>query len=383
MVPVAWQLQGKGLDLNRTRTLLAALAFALPVSALAVGCGGDDGDDTGDDPAALLDAAFNNDTKIESGVLDVSVGIDAEGDQGGSFTAAISGPFAMDAEDSESVGQFDFDVSVQAEGAAAEGFPGFEGGVTATEDNLYLNYDGTDYELGEEMFAQLQDDAAATAGDTGGDAASTFREGCVQAIEAQGGDGAACDFDVTAWFTSLENEGTEDKGGSETTHISGAIDVEQMLGDLVGLGTSVPGATGGLDPAIIESQLGTLTDAISEASFDVYPATEDDTLRGLDFSLGIDPSAIPGGTSAGVDSASIAFSFEISDVGSEQSFEAPADPQPIEGLAEQFGASIPGLGATGALPGSGSGSGSGPATTIDPDCIAEAQTSAEIEKCLE
>ena len=97
--------------------------------------------------------------------------------------------------------------------------PDIEAGITVTEDNLYVNYNGTDYELGEEAFAQLQEQQAAAAPEDS--EGLGFKESCEQAIEAQGGDAAACDFDVTAWFSELENEGTEDVGGAEATHIAG------------------------------------------------------------------------------------------------------------------------------------------------------------------
>lgn len=366
--------------MNRSKTLLVALALALPVPAAIVGCGGDDA--SSEDPGDVLAAAFNNDSKIESGVLDLNLNIAAEGDQGGSLDVGVTGPFAMNPDDPEGLGQLDLDITASGDGAAAASLGDFEAGVTVTDDNLYVNYGGTDYELGTDQFQTLKDQASATTGGTdSGDAASSFKDGCEQAIEAQGGDAAACDFDVTQWFTDLSNEGTEDKGGAEATHIAGSLNVEQMVSDLFQLGSSVPGATGGTDPSQIEPFLGVISDAISDASFDVYAATEDDTLRGLDFSLGVDPSAIPGGTAGGVTSANLDFSLEVSDVGSEQTFTAPDDPQPIEDLAQQFGA-LGALGGAGVpdLGGSGTSSGAG---SIDPECIANAQGDSDaIQKCL-
>jgi hypothetical protein len=364
--------------LNRTKTLLVAIALAVPVPAAIAGCGGDDS--SSEDPADVLQATFNNDTKIESGVLDLNLDVAADGDQGGSLTVNVSGPFAMNPDDPQGIGQLDLDITATGDGSIGAAVQDFQAGVTVTADNLYVNYGGTDYQLGSDQFQQLKDQAESTAGDTSGDAASSFKEGCVSAIEAQGGDAAACDFDVTGWFTDLSNDGTEDKGGAETTHVSGGLNVQQMVNDLFQLGASVPGATGGTDPATIEPFLGVISDAVSEASFDVYSATEDDTLRGFDFSLGIDPSAIPGAaaTAGDLGTATLDLSLEISDVGAEQTFTAPENPKSIDDLAQQFGGlgAIPG--ATPTVPG-GSGTGS-----IDPDCIANAQGDAnEIEKCLQ
>jgi hypothetical protein len=369
--------------LTRSKTLLVALALALPIPVAVAGCGGDDGGD--EDPQDIVEAAFNNDTKIESGVVDISLDFAVEGDQGGNLEVALSGPFANDPEDPANLGQLDWDFSVTGDGAIGESLPdGLEGGITITEDNLFVNYNDTDYELGEEAFTQLKEQQAATLEESGVDESSTFKEQCAQAIEAQGGDAAACEIDVTAWFSELENEGTEDKGGTESNHVSGTLDVEQMVTDLFNLGASVPGATGGVDPSLIEPQLGMISEAVSGADFDVYASTEDDTLRGLDFSLDLDTASLGGGA-AGVDAGSLGFSLEISDVGEEQSFEAPSDPQPIEDLAQEFGlpGGIPGA----ALPGGAEvpeipGGGSDPAELQD--CIEKASGDpAEIDKCLQ
>ncbi len=363
-------------NLNRTKTLIAALALAIPVPAVIAGCGGDD--ESSEDPQEVLEGAFNNDTSLESGVLDLTVDLTAEGSEGGSIGVNVSGPFAVDPDNPQSIGQFDFDLAVTGEGAGAESVPDIDAGITATEDNLYVSYNDTDYELGEEAYAEiLEQQAAAAPEDAEG---LGFKESCEQAIEAQDGDPAACDIDVTAWFSELENEGTEDVGGAEATHIAGNLDVEQMVTDLFQIGASIPGATGGVDPSLIEPQLAVISDAVSGAGFDVYAATDDGTLRGLDFSLDLDTAAL-GAAAAGVDSASLGFSLELSDVGEEQTFEAPADPKPIEDLAGELGGLglIPGGGAAlpDDLPSGGGGS-------IDPECVADAAGDPDaIQECLE
>ena len=363
--------------LNRTKTLLAALAVAVLIPV--AGCGGDEESD--EDPADVLEATFNNDETIESGVIDLTFDLSAEGDQGGSLTANVTGPFVSDPENPSGLGQLDLDVSLSGEGAAAEALGDIEASLTVTEDNLYVGYNGTDYELGTEAFEQLQAQQEEAAGAAESeDAALSFTEGCEQAIEAQGGDPAACDFDVTAWFSDLSNEGTEDVGGADATHISGSLDVEQMLTDLFELGASVPGATGGVDPSLIQGQLGQISEAVSGATFDVYSATEDNTLRGLDFGLELDAAAI-GGAAAGVESAGISFSVEIADVGEEQTIEAPADAKPINDLAGDLGGAIPGLpgGDVPEIDGGGAG-----LEDVDPQCIQDAAGDPDaIQECLE
>jgi hypothetical protein len=132
--------------LKRKTTLLAALALALPVPAVIAGCGDDE---SSEDPQEVLEGAFNNDTSLESGVVDLTFDLSAEGSAGGGLTANISGPFAMDPDDPETLGQLDWDVSVSGEGAAAESLPDIEAGVTVTDDNVYVSYNDTDYRAGD------------------------------------------------------------------------------------------------------------------------------------------------------------------------------------------------------------------------------------------
>ena len=363
------------IHLNRTKTLIAALALAIPVPAVVAGCGDDE-----EDPQEVIEGAFNNDTKIESGVVDLSVDLSAEGSAGGSLEASITGPFAMDPEAPNSIGTLDWDITASGDGAAADALGDFEAGITVTEDNVYVNFRDRDYELGEEAYAQIkeQQEAAAPAATD----SSTFREQCEQAIEAQGGDAAGCDIDVTAWFSELTNEGTEDVGGAEATHVAGALDVEQMVTDLFQLGASIPGATGGVDPSLIEPQLAIVSDAVSGADFDVYAATEDGTLRGLDFSLELDTASL-GAAATGIESASLDFSLELSEVGEEQTIEAPADALPIDDLAGELGGLglVPGGTELPGLEGGGGGSG---ASGVDPDCISDAAGDPDaIQECLE
>ena len=370
--------------MNRTRTLLAACALALPIPAAIAGCGGDDGGD--EDPQEVLSATFNNDSTISSGVLDLTLEGSAEGAQGGSFSVNLSGPFQGDPENPTAFPQLDMTASVSGEGAGQS--IEFEGGLVVTEDNAFVEYGGEAYEVGTETFTQLKEQAEAQAGATedSGGGTSSFREVCESSIEAQGGDPAACDFDVSAWFTELSNEGTVDKGGTDATHIAGQLDINTMLNDLVNLGTSIPGAeTQGLSPEVIQSQVDTFANAVETADFDVYSATEDDTLRGLDFNIAIDPTAIPGAEAAGVDSVDLAFSVELSDVGSDQTIEAPADAKPLSDLSGSLGGlGIPGVGGTvpGLTPGGSGIPGTGGTGDESIDCLAQAQTQKEITDCL-
>ncbi len=317
--------------MTRTRSLFTAALMALTLPAAIAGCGGGGGSDQ--DPQEVIDATFNNDATVTSGVLDLSVDASA-GDQG-SFDASLSGPFQGVEGDPTALPQIDLTATVSGEGAGQS--VNFDGGLTITDDNIFVTYGGQAYEVGSDTFNQLKDSIEASTGqaqgsDTG-DAAASFQASCEEAIQAQGGDASACDFELSGWFTNLTNDGTEDLDGASVVHVSGDVDISQMLGDLVGIAQSVPGAEGQVDQAQVDQ----VSEAISDASFDIYSGEDDNILRKLDFNLSLDPSAIEGSEVVPVDSVDLGFSVGISDVNEEQTIDGPSDAQPIDELLGQFG----------------------------------------------
>ncbi|MGH2985460.1 MAG: hypothetical protein ACRDLO_02090, partial [Solirubrobacterales bacterium] len=339
--------------MTRIRTYFALCALALVVPVLIAGCGGDDSSDV--DPQTVLDETFDNDESVSSGNLSLSVGGSAEGDQGGSFEASLSGPFQGDPDDPTAIPQLDWTGSLTAEGAGQS--VNFEGGITVTEDNAYVEYAGNAYEVGAQTFGEfkkLAEQASAQQTETEGLSFSeAFTQGCEQSLQAQGGDTAACQIDFESWLGDLTDEGEEEIEGAETVHIGGSLDVEAMLGDLIELGSAVPQASAAGVPS--EEQVQQVADAISEASFDLYSGVDDRVLRGLDFNLAVDPSAIPEASAAGVESIDANFSMRLAGVNEEQEISAPSDAQPIDELLGQFGVDPGSHGGLGALGGAGAG----------------------------
>jgi len=359
------------------------------VPAAIAGCGGDSGSD--EDPQDVIEATFNNDEQVSSGVLDLSFDVSA-GDQG-SFNASLDGPFQGDSDDPTAVPQLDLTASASGEGGGQS--IDFSGALTITDDNLYVTYQDQAYEVGTDTFNQLKDsiEASADQADTqSGDAASSFKEGCEQAIEAQGGDASACDFDLSGWFTNLSNDGTEDLDGTSVVHVSGDVDVSQIATDLIGIAQTVPGASAQVDQAQVDQ----LESAISDASFDVYSGEDDDILRKLDLNLSIDPSAVESATPVPVDSVDFGLSVGIGDVNEDQTIEAPSGAKPLDELLSQFGLSGlgplggvsglggGGLGDLGGSAGGSSGSGSGGASDAYLQCVqAAGNDPQEAAKCLD
>lgn len=368
--------------MNRTRTLLAICAFALPLPAAIAGCGGDDAS-SDVDPQTVLDETFNNDARVSSGDLSLSLSGSAEGEMGGSFEASLSGPFQGDPENPNAIPQLDWTGSISGEGAGQS--LSFEGALVITEDNAFVEYGGSAYEVGTETFSQvkqLAESAAAqqteTEGQSVGDA---LIQQCETQVEAAGGDTSVCQIDFGSWLSEdPTSEGTEDIEGTETDHISGSLNVEAMLQDLVEISTAVPQASTG---APTDEQIQQVVDAVEDASFDVYSGVDDRILRGLDFDLLLDPTAIPNAEAAGVESVEANFSLRLAAVNEDQEIEAPSDAQPLEELLSQLGidpSALGGLGALGGVPTPPTGGGGG-ASSAYLDCIAQAQTPDEITAC--
>jgi hypothetical protein len=367
--------------LTRIRTALVVCALALPIPAAIAGCGGDDSSSS-EDPQTVLDETFNNDTKVTSGDLQLNASLSAEGDQGGQLDVSLGGPFQGDPNNENSIPQLDWDASLTGQGAGQS--IDFSGGLVVTGDNAYVEYKDQAYEVGAKAFSslsqQLEAQASNTDTSTGG-----FKEQCETALQQAGAtDTSGCDVDLESWLTNLSNEGNEDVGGAETVHIHGDADVNAILTDIGNLAAAVPNASAqGFDP----SQLGTFSDAVTDASLDVYSGVDDHILRKLDANLTIDPSAIAGGAVIPVSNIQISFSVEIDGVNEDQTITAPSGAKPIDSLLGDLGVSPGALGGLGGggLPGLGDsgsgGSGGSGDSAAYLDCIQQATSPSEINDC--
>jgi hypothetical protein len=381
--------------LNRFKLLAFALCLALGAAFLVAGCGGDD-----EDPEDVLRETFSGEHTVNSGTVDVSVSGSVEGATGGNFDASVSGPFQA------TEGEFpQFDLTVSATGEGAGQSIDFEGGLTSTGDAMFVNYNGTDYEVDQATFKQIQQNYEASQAQT--EDTGSFQEQCQTAAEQGGIDPSLCDIDPFSLLTNLENEGEEDVEGASTTHVHGDINVEE-IGNLAAEAIAASPQGAFLPPEAIDQATAQVEEAVDEASFDVYSGTDDKILRRFDLNLGItapDDAAV----AVPIEGADLTLSIVLGAVNEPQTIEAPADAQPFEGLLEELGASgIPlgdlgdlGGGSIPTVPGGGGGNfdfdgpggvspggggGGGGAGAPDDaylDCIANAQTPEEIAGCVE
>ena len=406
--------------MSRIRKLFLLGLLALVAPVFLVACGDDNSDV---DPEQVLTETFSNDEMVSSGNIDLSLSGSLEGEPTASGEASIGGPFQADPENPTAMPQFDFTVSANGEAdlPTGSGSLSFDGGLTATTDNLYVEYQGTTYELGSDIYQQFQsfaEQAAAQAGGAtgaeGATAAENFDQQCATLLEMAGGNEAACEtIDVFSWF-ELSNEGTEEIEGTDTIHVHGEVDIPAMIENINAAieASEIPDAT-----PIPEEDAAQAEEAIESLTFDVYSGAEDRLLRGLNLDLAINGEAIPAeelDEGQNLEAIDLGFESRISGVNEEQTIEAPADAQPIDGLLSQFGLSaddinaalegystqfgLGGLGATGAggalgggggsaggsLEDSGGSAGGGGAGSIDDkyfDCISESKSANPFKEC--
>jgi hypothetical protein len=356
--------------LTRIR-LLSLAAVSIFGAGLVAGCGGDDGGD--EDPQQVLDETFSNDQEVNSGVIDLSLSGSAEGEEGGSLDASLSGPFQGDASQEGEFPEFDLTASISGEGGGQS--IGFEGGLTATADQAFVSYQGTTYEVPKAFYDQIKQAAEQAQAQAGAgqdqDAGAIFDQ---------------LGIDPSSWLSEPENEGDEDVEGTETIHIHADANVPRIVEDI----GSISEQTGG--GQIDEDELAQAEEAIDEASVDVYSGKDDRILRRLTVNLA---ASAPEGADSTVDGFDGEFSITLSDVNADQNIEAPSDAQPFSQLEQDLG--LPsgllesalgggglgggGLGGGSLGGGGGGGAGGGGNTDDYAKCLQQAKTVDEINAC--
>ena len=303
------------------RAALIAASLTL-IALVAAGCGGSEDSDGGGDARARFDRALGPDgiEKIESGNLGLSLRVHAEGGgESGSFTFGLSGPF----QSGENGGA---DLQLAAESS----FPGSEGsldvGLVASDQNLFIDYGGTTYELGAAQLKRLEGSRGSqpTAG-------LGFREVCRMQLEQAGADPSLCDKLVpSTWVGGFSDEGTETVGGVATDHLRADIEVRKLVTDLFEIGKSAAARQGVPLSPFDPDQIADMVDRyVDRAEINAYPATGD----GIPRKLGLDLSVDAGDT--GRVDLTVEAAFE--NVNEPQTIEPPAGPvQPIEALARRL-----------------------------------------------
>jgi hypothetical protein len=309
--------------------LLVSLLVALLACAL-VACGGDDdGGDAADastDVNQLLDETFSGGKDIDSGRIELTVRLEAQGGtQDGTVAFELAGPFQS--QGAGQLPQFQLEASVQSSGQT------IEAGATSTGDQGFVSFQGTDYEVSGPVFQQFK---------------AAYEQSQKQA--SGGGDQslATLGIDPRKWLTNAENAGESEVGDTETIKITGGVDVPKLLDDVNAAleqarSLGIEGAEG-LPERLSEEQKRQAADAVENLTVEIHTGREDKILRRLLVNAEI---VAPEGTDLGADSATVRFDLSLLDLNEDQEIQAPENPRPFNellGSLQQLG--FGGLGGT-------------------------------------
>jgi hypothetical protein len=334
---------------------LLALLLLLAVGLVA-GCGGgDEGEVSSDtDVNELLTKTFTGKKEVDSGNLDLSLKIEAQGGESqvqGPVTIKLSGPFQSQGQGE--LPEFSLDASLEGGGQS------FNAGATSTGDKGYLSFQGTDYVVDDQIFQQFKA-GFEEAQKQGSDQQQTF---------------ASLGMDPRKWLTDPQNEGDAKVGDEDTIKITGGVDVAALLDDInnaLEKASSLGLSQAEVPERITEEQKRQVIEAVEDPRVEIYTGKEDTILRRMLVNLGVEDAQ--SGTNG-----TVAFDVSITDLNEEQDIAEPADAKPFDELLGQLGGlGLGGLGAGGAQGGSGSGGG-GSAEDFEKfsKCIEEAGNDTE------
>lgn len=355
-------------------TVLAALATGL------VACGGGDDGGSGEDPQKVVESASLK--GVKSGELDLSLRVNAEGEEGGEVDVSLSGPFEEGAKGE--LPQFDMDLAV--EGSAEGEEIDFDGGLTVLTDRAFVDYEGTPYEVDPTTFGFLK---------------SAFEQAQQQSGEE---DITACQkaaegIEFGQFADNLQSEGEADVDGTSTTKVSGDLSVSGGIDALIKL-TENPAcasqleAAGPLPLSELEEAKGQISKAIERAHVDLYVG-DDDIVRKLAAELTIVPPE------AADEKVELELEVSLGGVNEEQEFSSPSGAKKLDALFDKLGVNplelleaggsegLGGLleGITGGAAGGGSSSGGGsglggvPGQEKYVQCLQKAKTPADLQEC--
>jgi hypothetical protein len=368
--------------------LLATFAIVIAAATALVACGGG----SSDDPQTIVDEATLQ--GIESGKLDLEGELDLRGTQNGHIAFSLSGPFQK--QDEEELPELDLSASVKGS-VAGEGID-FRGGLTLLPSKAFVEYSGVEYEVDPTTFAFVKSTIQKRAGKQG------------ESGEASACQEAVAEIKVSNFIENLRDEGTADVGGTSTTKIVGDLDTSGGLDALVELSENPAcseelSAAGSLPPsAELNRAKERVARSVKGAHVELYVG-DDHIVRKLVIQVPtIEPPA--GGNANGVKRLGLELDLTLTGVNEGQTITVPQQAKPLsdlflklgvnplelagvlseegglEGLLEGLGGSLGG-GSGGGSSGGGSagGGGSSGGQQAYLNCIREAHTAVDIQKC--
>jgi hypothetical protein len=338
--------------------LLAPISLLLAAVAL-VACGGSSSGTGGKkvssttDPQKILADTFSaSGKKVESGKFNMTLKLDVSGGSStlnGPVNVTLGGPF--ESQGKGKVPKFKVDLAFAGAGQ------NIKAGATSTGDKGFLNYNGQDYAVPDNVFKQ-------------------FASGYTQAQsqnKSKGGTLKELGIQPQTWLKDAKVDSSSSVGGTDTVKVSGGVDVPKMLDDLntlLGKAGSLGLPNAGTLPSSLTAQQKTqIEKAVKSASVEIETGKDDSILRRIAFTLDISDATGSGGK------ANVAFDLSLTDLGQSQSISEPSSTKPLNDLLSQLGGLGTALGGLGGSSSSSSGSGSSSAAAGKyTQCVKDAGT---------
>ncbi len=375
----------------RVLVLLAAL-FALASLVAACGGGGSSSGGSGEDPQKVIESATLE--GVKSGNLDLALNINAEGQEGGKVKVDVSGPFEAGAK--EELPQLDMDV--KATGDVGGSNVDFDGNLTLLTDRAFIGFEGETYEVDPTTFGFVKSSFEQAQQEGGGQEMGTTA--CQKAAEG---------IDFGKIVENLSNDGSAEVDGTETTKLSGDLNVGGALDAVVKLSedpacSSELEAAGPLPLGELESAEEELKTAIKKAHVEVFVG-DDHIVRKFAAELAIEPKDAKG------EKVELEIELSLGEVNEKQTFKSPSGAKSIQALFEKLnvnpiqlleGGGAGGLGGllegiaggvTGSEPSGGESSGGASEVEVPEvgseaqaeylECLKGAKTPSDLQKCAQ
>jgi hypothetical protein len=303
--------------LSRIR-IFALFATLVALATALAACGGGSSDSSGEDPQKVVESASLE--GVKSGELEMSMDVNVAGDEGGELELELSGPFEQGATGELPQAELNAKANGEAEGEKID----FEGGLTLLTDRAFIAYNGESYEVDPTTFGFLKS-SFEQAQQQGGEEADITA--CQQAAEG---------IKFSQFTENLTNEGSEDVGGTSTTHVSGDLNVSGAVDAVIQL-TEDPACSSQLEAAgplplnELEAAKGELGKAIKNAHVELWVGEDDDIIRKAAVELTVEPPE------ASSEKVEIDLELTLNGVNEQQTFNSPSNAQPLEKLFKQLG----------------------------------------------
>jgi hypothetical protein len=332
--------------MHHRRTAFRGLILVVLASLLLAACGSSSGSSAS--PGTLLSQTFTGTHKVTSGILNLTLTIDASGSStlNGPITLSFGGPFQT--RGAGKLPESNFTISASAVGRSVAL------GILSTGASGYVTLQGTSYQMPHATFQKLESSFAQLASSAGASqGSSTLTKLGIHPLR---------------WLTHPTTVGTETVGGAKTTHIHAGINVPVLLNDLNTFVAKASSASGSATASTLKSGIPPATRqkiaaAIRNPSFDVWTGTSDKTIRRLTIALTVPVTGSLSSQLGGVKSADIGLTMQYSNLNQPQKISAPTAVRPYSEFQSKVSSFVKSLqGAAAGVLANGSSSSSGGAS---------------------